>query len=405
MSRPGLLLLTQRLPYPPIKGEKIRQFHILQYLRQWYDIYLGCLVDDRADWPHVDAVRALCKDAYIARINPRLARLLCLRGLATGEPLSVTFFHNTGLQRWVRQVAQQVDPAVIFVISSNMAPYVLELPRNGLLVVDLVDVDSEKWRAYAETAKGPMQMIYAREARTVATLERLIAARCDLASFVSDAEAAVFSAMVPEQSAEIRGVSNGVDFRYFDNAPEYPMVYDATRPTFVFTGTMDYPPNVDAVTWFAKDSLPLIRQRHAAAAFYVVGANPTPMAQALAQLPGVHVTGRVPDVRPYLSHAVASVAPMRIARGIQNKVLEAMAMAKPVIVTPGALEGIEAEPGHDVILEHDAFGIARAACQLIEQPELAATIGAAARRLVVERYDWPARLALYDDMLRPRLEA
>jgi sugar transferase (PEP-CTERM/EpsH1 system associated) len=404
MSRPGLLLLTQRLPYPPIKGEKIRQFHILQYLRQWYDIHLGCLVDEPADWRHVDAVRALCKDTHIARIDPRLARISCLYGFLTGEPLSVTFFHDRGLQQWVQQVSEQVRPTVTFVISSNMAPYVLDLRHSGFLVVDLVDIDSEKWRAYAAMGKGPMRFIYAREARKVADLERRLAATCDLASFVSDAEAALFRTMVPGQAEKVVGVSNGVDFHYFDQASDYPVVYDPALPTFVFTGTMDYLPNVDAVTWFATESLPLIRQCHTAAQFYVVGANPIPAVQALAHCPGVHVTGRVADVRPYVAYAVACVAPMRIARGIQNKVLEAMAMAKPVIVTPDALEGIEAEPGRDVVLKQDAEGIAVAACELIEQPEMAATIGAAARRLVVECYDWPSRLAGYDSLLRPPSE-
>lgn len=401
MSRPNLLFLTQRLPYPPIKGEKIRPLQILHYLRQWYDVHLGCLIDDPADWQHVDTIRALCRDVHVAGMNPRLARLLCLRGLLTGESLSVVFFRDRGLQRWVRQVIEQVRPEVVFVNSSNMAPYVLDLPRTGVRVVDLADVDSEKWRAYAQAASGPMRRVYRREWHCVAALERRIAAECDLASFVSDAEAALFASLVPDLAHKVRGVSSGVDFRYFDPEPGYPAVYDPALPTFVFTGTMDYPPNVDAVTWFAQDSLPLIRRRHPQAQFYVVGANPAPEVQALGRLDGVHVTGRVPDVRPYVAHAAAGVAPMRIARGIQNKVLEAMAMGKAVIVTQGALEGIEAEPGRDVILEHDAAGIAEAACRMVEQPKRAAAFGAAARRLVLERYDWPARLARYDDVLRP----
>ncbi|MDR3538050.1 MAG: TIGR03087 family PEP-CTERM/XrtA system glycosyltransferase [Acetobacteraceae bacterium] len=405
MSRPNLLFLTQRLPYPPIKGEKIRPLQILHYLRQWYDVHLGCLIDDPADWQHADTIRALCRDTHIAGMNPKLARLLCLRGLLTGESLSVVFFRDRGLQAWVRQVVERVRPEVVFVNSSNMAPYVLDLPRTGMRVVDLADVDSEKWRAYADAARGPMRWVYRREWRCVAALERRIAEECDLASFVSDAEAALFTALAPARAHKIRGVSSGVDFRYFDPAPGYPAVYNAALPTFVFTGTMDYPPNVDAVTWFATDLLPLIRQRHAEARFYVVGANPVPAVQALARLPGVHVTGRVPDVRPYLAHATAGVAPMRIARGIQNKVLEAMAMGKAVIATPGALEGIEAEPGRDLILAQDATGIAAAACRMIEQPGEAAAIGTAARRLVVERYDWPVRLARYDDILRPGARA
>ena len=233
----------------------------------------------------------------------------------------------------MRRVAETVRPAVTFVYSSNMAPYILDLPKTGTRVVDLVDVDSEKWRAFAETTTGPMRLVYRREWRKIAALERRIARECDLSAFVSDAEARLFARQHPDCAARIRGVSNGVDHRYFDPALDHPPVYDTTRPNYVFTGTMDYPPNVEAVGWFAADILPLIRRTLPAARFHIVGSNPSPEVLKLAQLDGVFVTGRVPDVRPYVAHATAGVAPMRIARGIQNKVLEAMAMARPVVLT------------------------------------------------------------------------
>ena len=161
---------------------------------------------------------------------------------------------------------------------------------------------------------------------------------------------------------------------------------------------MDYPPNVDAVAWFAEDILPLIRRRVPGARFHIVGANPAPRVAALARIEGVHVTGRVPDVRPYMKFATACVAPMRIARGIQNKVLQPMAMGLVTIVTPDALEGIEAQPGRDILLAGDAESIARAAIRSAEA-DLKPTIGAAARRRMVERYSWEARLAPLDGLL------
>ena len=409
MAKPALLFLTQRLPYPPIKGEKIRQWQILNHLARWYEVHLGCLIDDKADIPHAATVRALCRDMHAAPLDRRIAKLTCLRGLLSGEALSVTFFRDRGLQLWVETVMAEVKPELTFVISSNMAPYILDLPRTGQRIVDLVDVDSEKFRAYAETAAFPMRQVYQREASRVAALERRIAAECDWSIFVSDAEAALFKTMVPERASQILGISNGVDHRYFDPAPGYPAAFAPGGAAFVFTGTMDYLPNVDAVTWFATLMLPLIRQSIPDARFFIVGSNPTEGVKNLMKRDGVTVTGAVPDVRPYISHATACVAPLRVARGIQNKVLEAMAMGKPVIVTSSALEGIDAIPGREAVLADDVFSFAAAAVRLTHAgggttPEGEA-IGQAARRLILRRYDWNARLSAFDALARPAHES
>jgi sugar transferase (PEP-CTERM/EpsH1 system associated) len=397
---PDLLFLTQRLPFPPIKGEKIRPLQILKYLTRWYDVHLGCLIDDPADAQHIDTIRAMCRDIHVATLNRKVARLTCLRGLLTGESLSVTFFRDRALAQWVRNVVEVTRPAVIFVNSGNMAPYVLDLPKRETRICDLADVDSEKWRAYAEITHGPMRLVYHREWRQVAALERQIADSFDLSSFVSDSEAALFKRLIPDRADRIRGVSSGVDYRYFDPALVHAPVYDTSLPTYVFTGTMDYPPNVSAVVWFATEILPLIRRTVPAAQFYIVGNGPSPEVQRLAAIEGVFVTGRVPDVRPYVAHATAAVAPMQIARGIQNKVLEAMSLGKPVVLTSGALDGIEATPGTDVLLADSADAFA-AQCVRLAKTDAGAAIGAASRRLIVRDYDWAARLRRFDDLLRP----
>jgi sugar transferase (PEP-CTERM/EpsH1 system associated) len=399
---PDLLFLTQRIPYPPIKGEKIRPLQILKYLAQSYDVHLGCLIDDPSDFEHIPTVRAFCKDAYFAPLNRKRAKIACLRGLLTGEALSVTFFQDRGLARWITGVLDRVRPEAIFVCSSNMAPYVLDHPHRGRArVVDLADVDSEKWRSYAEAGGLPMRWVHQREWRKTAELERRIAHECDWSTFVSREEAALFTRLLPDCAAKIRAVPSGCDHAYFDPDQPFAAPYDATKPNFVFTGTMDYPPNVGAVVWFAEAILPIIRRTLPDAQFHIVGTNPAPEVRRLTETPGVFVTGRVPDVRPYVAHATAGVAPMRIARGIQNKVLEAMAMARPVIVTPEALEGIDAEPGKEVILARDAESFAAAACRIATGTEEAAAIGAAARRRVVSEYIWSERLHGFDPLLRP----
>jgi sugar transferase (PEP-CTERM/EpsH1 system associated) len=403
---PNLLYLMQRLPYPLIKGEKIRNWHILNYLTKWYDVHFGCLIDDPADFQHIDTIRSLCKDMYTEPLDKKRAKLTCMTGLLTGEPLSVTFFRNRGLRRWVEDVMQRVKPEMTFVNSSNMAPYVLDLPRTGKLVVELGDVDSEKFRSYSETSSPPMRQVYRREWRLVEKLERRVALETDRSVLVTEAEANLLRAKVPAAASKIVGISCGVDHAYFDPSLDYPAPFERSAgPGFVFTGTMDYLPNIDAAIWFANEVLPIIRRTSPNARFFIVGGSPADPVKALAKLDGVTVTGRVADVRPYVAHATASVAPMRIARGIQNKVLEAMAMAKPVIVTSGALEGIDATPGRDLLLAEDAASFAATAIRLTATdggttPEGEA-LGRSARRLILERYDWGACLSGFDDIMRP----
>ena len=399
----GLLFLTQRIPYPPIKGEKIRPLQILRHLAQQYDVYLGCLVDDPRDYEHEPTVAKICRSSYFAHLDRKRAKITCLRGLLTGEPLSVTFYHDAGLAAWIKQVIAEVKPEVIFICSSNMAPYVLDLQgAERVSICDLADVDSEKWRAYADAGTGPMTFVHRREWKKTAELEARIARECDWSTFVSHEEAALFAEQHPQYASKIRGIGSGVDHVYFDPALSCEPPYATDRANFVFTGTMDYKPNVDAVRWFAEAMLPLIRARHADAQFHIVGSSPSPEVTALAEIPGVFVTGRVPDVRPYLAYATAGVAPMQIARGIQNKVLESMAMARPTVVTSDALTGIAAQPGSEVLLADGAEAFAAACCDVIETG--APGIGDAARARIVASFIWAEKLRGYDALLAPTQE-
>ncbi len=395
----NLLFLTQRIPYPANKGEKIRVLQLLRHLRKSHDIHLGCLVDDPHDVQHIPTVRAMCASSHFAEIDRGYAKILSLSGLLTGEALSVVFYRDRGLQNWVRDVVRTIKPDIIVVCSSNMAPYILDLPetRSAIRLIDLIDVDSEKWRSYAEVASFPMRQVYRREWRRVAELEARIVRECDWSTFVSEAEADVFRKEQARYLQRIWAVSNGVDLDYFDPAHAFDPPYPLDKPNFVFTGTMDYPPNVDAVVWFAQDILPLIRQTMPAAQFHIVGASPSPKVRALTSIGGVFVTGRVPDVRAYVAHADASVAPMRIARGIQNKVLEAMAMGRPTVVTSDALEGIHAEPGRELLLADTAEEFAHAC--LSAAGLSGGSLGAAARRRVEQDYAWPALLQQFDRLL------
>lgn len=391
---PTLLLLTQRLPYPPNKGEKIRQYHFLRHLTKSYKVYLGCLLDDQDDLPYIDHVRGLCEEVFAPVIDRRLAYISCLRGLLSGEALSVLFFRHSGLRDWCARIVTYAQPSAILIISSNMAPYVLEIKKNIPCIVDLVDVDSQKWKELSRTSSSLKRMIYRREAQVIQNLERSIIHACDYALFVSESEAAIMKKRVPRLHYKIRAIRNGVDYNYFDPHLRYECPFKDRTPHFVFTGTMSYPPNIDAVRWFSQEILPQIRRLTPDAKFYIVGNRPASTVKSLEAIAGVVVTGAVTDVRPYLAYASVVVAPMRIARGIQNKVLEGMAMGRPMVVTSSALEGIRATPGQDIILADSSLEFAVACVRLLG--EEGKKVGVAARRTVERFYDWDVSLRELD---------
>ena len=391
-----LLLLIHRIPYPPNKGDKIRSYNLLKHLAQRYRVHLGTFVDDADDWQHVPRVQALCASSHFAPLNPKLARVRSLGALLGNRSLSLDYYRDAGLHAWTANAMREQRIARVLVFSSAMAQYAQDFPA-ARRVVDFCDVDSDKWRQYAEKKSWPMNRLYAHEARQLLAYERKIARECDASLFVSEPEAALFRQLAPESAARIGYFNNGVDTDYFAPDAGYPAPYPAGQKAIAFAGAMDYWPNIDAVQWFANEILPAVLAAEPAAAFYIVGARPSAAVQALAALPNVFVTGTVPDVRPYVAHAALSVAPLRIARGIQNKVLEAMSLAKTVVVSPQALEGIEADPGRELILAGDAQQFAAAVLRALAQPQPA--IGAAARHKVKTRYGWAANLARVDALL------
>jgi len=385
-----LLLLVHRIPYPPNKGDKIRSYHLLRHLAARYRVHLGTFVDDPDDWQHVERVRALCAGSHFAKLDPKLARLRSLGALAAGHALSFDYYRDAGMREWVERTMQERRIERVVVFSSPMAQYVTPYAQ-ARRVIDFCDVDSDKWRQYAEQKPWPMSWLYRREARTLLAYEREVARQCDSALFATEPEAQLFRQLAPESDAKIGHFNNGVDTEYFSPAHAYVNPYADGERAVVFTGAMDYWPNVDAVQWFCDEVFPRLRERLPDLRFYVVGARPTPQVQALAGRPGVTVTGTVPDVRPYLAYAAVSVAPLRVARGIQNKVLEAMAMALPVVVTPQALEGVKAEPGADLLLADGAEPFAQAVLRVLGADDQA--LRARARERVEQHYSWPSNLA------------
>jgi sugar transferase (PEP-CTERM/EpsH1 system associated) len=381
-----LLFLTHRLPYPPNKGEKIRAYHALQYLRQHFRVHLGTFIDRDDDLPFAEHLAAECASSCFIRMPAHWARLGSLTALLRGEALSLPYFRHAALQRWVDMTLDQHSIAHCLAYSGPMSQYLTR--RQLLRVMDLVDVDSEKWQDYAGSARWPMSWLYRREGRLLLEHERRVAADFDQVLLVSPAEAALFKRRAPHSRHKVDYYTNGVDSGYFSPLAHYPNPY-GQAPVLVFTGAMDYLPNIEAVSWFAEHVMPALRQQFVDLQFHIVGSRPVDAVLGLRRVAGVHVTGTVPDIRPYLQHATLAVAPLQVARGIQNKVLEAMAMKKIVIATPQALEGISAVPGTEVVSADGAEQFIRHVSHHLTSFE---DIGQAARKRILRDYDWGRNL-------------
>lgn len=401
-SMASLLFLAHRLPYPPNKGDKVRSYHLLRHLAERHRVFVGTFVDDADDEPHVPTLAGLVAGLHAERLHPKPAKLASLAGLATGEALTLRYYRSAALARWAERTAREQGVEAVVVFSSSMAPIA---ERLGLpLLLDFVDVDSAKWTDYAPNHRWPLSALYRREGKKLLAYERAACARAARSFFATAQESALFERLAPECAGRVDAMDNGVDARFFSPEPGRASPYATGERPVVFTGAMDYWPNIDAVTWFAREVLPAVRARHPAVRFHIVGRSPVPAVQALAAA-DVNVTGTVPDVRPWLQHAEVVVAPLRLARGIQNKVLEAMAMGRPVVASATCAAPLNAAPGRELLAAADADALAREVIGVLDDPARASAIGAAGRAAVVDRYSWPAHLAVIDRALESVLAA
>ena len=335
-----------------------------------------------------------------ARTRPLpLAGLAALR---SGLPVSLTAFEDEGLRNYVERTLGAFPVDTIVVFSGQMGQYV-PASWKGRLIVDFVDADSAKFDAYAATGRWPMRWVHGREARLLREEESLLAARADVSLLVSEDEATLFRARLRQPlSADVRVMGNGIDTLAFDPALVAPAAELAalSGPPVIYTGQMDYPPNVAAVVRAVHRIMPLVRSEIPDASFHVVGRRPVAEVQALEGLHGCRVWGRVEDIRPWLRGADLALVPLEIARGVQNKVLEAMAMSLPVVASTQAGTGLAASPGRDFAVGLTDEEIARAVIALLRDRPAARAMGLAARRFVEQHHDWDAMLAPLADMLR-----
>lgn len=381
-----ILFLTHRLPYAANRGDRIRAFHLLRFLSRHADVDLLSLVHDAEEETHAGDLRDVAATVTVARTRPWLGYAGALAALPTRRALTHALLDAPGLQRALLGVVAQHPPDVVLAYCSGMARLALAPPLDGIpFVLDMVDVDSEKWKALGETAGRPKRWIYASEARRLAVFERIAAERAHAVLVVTAREQASLVALAP--SADIRVIPNGVALEEF-HPPDGPSM----EPRVTFCGVMNYAPNEAAALWLGREVWPLVHRSRPDARLVLVGATPTPAVRRLADTDrGIEVTGTVPDVRPQLWRSAMAVAPLQVARGVQNKVLEALAAGLPCVVTSAVQAGLPLGVLGGCTAVDDADGFANAILQVL-------ALSPAERRAVASRADlqslgWAQQLA------------
>ncbi|QLC24098.1 TIGR03087 family PEP-CTERM/XrtA system glycosyltransferase [Parasphingopyxis algicola] len=387
-----ILFFAHRIPYPPDRGDKIRSYNILKKLCELATVHVATFADHDEDLGHAETLRPMLGSLHVEKrtVSKPVGGV---RAILSGKPISLTLFDRPGIRDFVSRTMETESIDTVFVFSGQMAQFVPELPPGICFIMDFGDVDSAKFASYAESSSIPMRYVHAREARKLAAFERETAQRADASLFVSEAEAALFRSEAGLDADRVRALENGIDCTFFDPDAAFPAIERPAGPLVVFTGQMDYRPNVEAAVSFADDVLPIIRLQNPHITFAVVGRNPTGEVERLAGRDGVIVTGGVADIRSWLAAADVVVAPLRIARGIQNKVLEAMGMARPVIASRPAFEGIDAVPGRDLLVADTPAEEAQLVLELLSNSAMGEVMGRAARKRMLERYAWDETLA------------
>ncbi|QDT14190.1 TIGR03087 family PEP-CTERM/XrtA system glycosyltransferase [Alienimonas californiensis] len=397
-ARPRVLYLVHRFPYPPDKGDRIRAFHILRTLQSRCDVSVVTFADEPVAPERRAELEACCSDLRVIPVGRAGRAAGAAWGLLSGRSATEGAFASGRFADAVREIAATHRPDAVLLSCGGLGRY-LDLPALAGVrtVVDFVDLDSRKWADYAagcgRTPSGlAAKLLYRTESKRLRAAERRLVARCDAATFVTEAEAELGRRELTapgehKAAAFIHAVTNGVDLDYFRPA-EPPPPPLPTGGRVVFLGAMDYRPNVNAVTWFVREVWPQVRETRPEATFEIVGRRPTPAVTALHGRDGVTVTGSVPDVRPHLAAAHVAVTPLRIARGLQNKVLEAMAAGVPVIASPAAAEGLLAVAGQDYLAAAAPAEWANEIVGLFANEDRRRALASAGRCHVEERHDW-----------------
>ncbi len=386
-----ILFVCHRLPYPPRRGGKIRPFNIIKHFTDaGHSVTVASLARSVGELDEGRDLSKYCAEVIVERVSNPAATLRMIARLPTPTPSSMGYFFSRELKRRIDSLLARQTFDLTMVHCSSVAPYVAA--AEGPKVLDFGDMDSQKWLLYASHRALPLSAGYWLEGRKLERAEKELARRFDLCTCTTLAELDTLRGYSTGVATD--WFPNGVDAEYFKPAGSG---YDADEVCFV--GRMDYYPNQQAVQWFCQDVLPLIRERRPQTKFKIVGAAPSPAILALGKRPGVAVTGTVKDVRPLVQGAALTVAPLKIARGTQNKILESMAMGVPVVSSVAASRGVDAEPGKHILTADAPRDFAAAVLRVLDQPDERRRFAEAGRERVLTNHSWPASMQRFDGIV------
>lgn len=387
-----ILFACHRFPFPPNRGGKIRPFNMIRHLSQKHEIVVVSLAHTQQEFDEGAGLKEYCDEIYAEVVPEKLRWLQAVRALPGSTPSSVAYFSSARLRQRVKEAARKISFDAVFVHCAFAAQYVLGVPTK-FRIMDFGDLDSGKWLDYSEWRSFPLSWGYYLEGHKLRRYEQQLATSFHWCTLTTPGELEEFKKLNVDRPHRV--IPNGVDGSYFhpNGGPS------KAKPVVVFLGRMDYYPNIDGVLHFTEKVFPRIRAAVPDVEFRIIGSNPTPAVQRLRDIPGVVVTGHVPDIRPYLSDAVVSVAPLRMARGTQNKILESMALGIPVVATFQAAKGVDAVPGKHLLVADDPENFARRVLEILEGAQLHSQLTKAGRQQVEAAHVWSTSMKILDKLL------
>jgi len=386
-----ILYICHRFPFPPTRGGKIRPFNMIKHLSGSHEVTVASMARSAEEAQAGQGLAAFCHRFEVALVKPPIQALRMLSRLPTSIPSSMGFFYSSSIARTLGRLLRGTRYDLIFVHCSSVAQYVSGL--EGIpKILDFGDMDSQKWLEYARVKPFPLSLGYRLEGVKLMREEKRLARCFDMCTATTRAEWETLNGYGSQSDTD--WFPNGVDTEYFSPSEE---PYDVN--TISFVGRMDYYPNQDCMFDFCANVLPLLRQRRPQLALKIIGADPSASVLRLGALPGVTVTGSVPDVRPHVRQSALMVAPLNIARGTQNKILESMAMGVPVVTSPLAAGGVDAVPGEHLLVSRTPAEYAETILQLLDRPMDRRQFSCAGRQRILTHHRWETSMRKLDTII------